>query len=126
MQAIEWVVATYPATAGGASDKDVKTRVATTKPRLEALIRLLRYGTNKVPGWPIGTAQIVDVLREMALLARSTADLGAQLDLALADLVVPQMKDLSASQARSHRGRLQGRWPLPRHASQRCRARTTA
>jgi 5-methylcytosine-specific restriction protein B len=97
-QAIDWVVATYPATAGGASDDDVRTRVATTKPRLEALIRLLRYGTDEVPGWPIGTAQVVDVLREMALHARSAAYLGAHLDLALADLIIPQMKDLSASQ----------------------------
>lgn len=97
-QVIEWLVATYPATAGAASDDDVRTHVMTTKPRLEALIRLLRYGTDKVPGWPIGTAQVVDVLREMALHARSTGDLGAHLDLALADLVIPQMKDLSASQ----------------------------
>ncbi len=97
-QAIDWVVTTYPATAASASDDDVRTRVATTKPRLEALIRLVRYGTGRVPGWPIGTAQVVDVLREMALHARNAADLSEHLDLAFADLVIPQMKDLSTSQ----------------------------
>lgn len=95
LQALEWIAATYPAPA---QEEETKTRVEGVAERLVAIVKLVRYDADGVPGWPIGTAQIVDVLRDLALQARSTDDLLPALDLAVADLIVPQMMDLTATQ----------------------------
>lgn len=94
-QAMGWLTATYPVDG---DDAATVTRVETVTDKLAAVVKLVRYGAEGVPGWPVGTAQIVDVLREMVLRARSHEDLGADLDLAVADLIVPQMMDLTATQ----------------------------
>ncbi len=95
LQALEWIAATYPAPA---QDEETKARVEGAAESLAAIVKLVRYEADGVPGWPIGTAQIVDVLRDLALQARSTDDLAPALDLAVADLIVPQMMDLTATQ----------------------------
>lgn len=94
-QALEWIAATYPAPA---QEEQAKARVESVADNLAAIVKLVRYDAVGVPGWPIGTAQIVDVLRDLALQARSTDDLAPALDLAVADLIVPQMMDLTATQ----------------------------
>lgn len=94
-QALEWLAATYPAPE---QDEQTKTRVESMADSLAAIVKLVRYDADGVPGWPVGTAQIVDVLRDLALQARSTDDLVPALDLAVADLIVPQMMDLTATQ----------------------------
>jgi 5-methylcytosine-specific restriction enzyme B len=94
-QALDWLAATYP---DGMDRKTVQDRVEKVIDKLSAVVALLRYGSNDVPGWPVGTAQVVDVMREVALQARSEHDLAPQIDLALADLTVPQMGDLTATQ----------------------------
>lgn len=95
LQALEWVAATYP--SPGKEDV-TKTRVEGVAELLVSIVKLVRYDADGVPGWPVGTAQIVDVLRDLALQARSTEDLGPAVDLAVADLIVPQMMDLTATQ----------------------------
>jgi len=95
LQALEWIAATYPAPA---QDDETKRRVEGAAESLAAIVKLVRYGADGVPGWPIGTAQIVDVLRDLALQARSTDVLAPALDSAVADLIVPQMMDLTATQ----------------------------
>lgn len=94
-QALEWLSATYPAPD---LDPQTETRVSGLADSLAAIVKLVRYDADGVPGWPIGTAQIVDVLRDLALHARSTDDLAPTLDLAVADRIVPQMMDLTATQ----------------------------
>ena len=97
-QALAWLDATYPGPNVAPSGESLRDAIGKVVGRLEAMVRLVRYGEGAVPGWPLGTAQIVDVLRELALHARTADDLGGHLDLAFADLVVPQMMDLSADQ----------------------------
>ena len=110
-QATVWLTATYPQ-----DDIAVVTeRLRATLPKLAALIRLVRYGDRgqDVPGWPLGTAQVVDVLRQVALQAQSLEDLEPALDHAFADLVVPQMMDLSATQL----DRIEGAFGAGDHAA---------
>ena len=48
-------------------------------------------------GWPVGTAQLVDVMRQVALRSRQSnapASLLPALDLALSDRIIPQMSGL--------------------------------
>lgn len=94
-QVLAWLAATYPAPF---QEQQTKDRVESVTGILAAIVKLVRYGADGVPGWPMGTAQILDVLRDVALQARSTDDPFATLDLAVADLIVPQMMDLSATQ----------------------------
>lgn len=92
-QAIGWQTATY----GLHSESDVRKTLGEIRVELEAFINLVRYDTEEVAGWPMGTAQVVDVLRQVTLHADAAQPIG-HLDLALADLVVPQMMDLSTGQ----------------------------
>lgn len=94
-QALQWLSQTYP---DGLDSAAVRSRVEAATDKLAGVISLLRYGDDAVAGWPIGTAQVVDVLREVALHARGDSDLQPHLDMALADLIVPQMGDLTATQ----------------------------
>jgi 5-methylcytosine-specific restriction protein B len=62
-------------------------------------VDFVRYDENT--GWPLGTAQLVDVLRQVVLRAQqssSPAELLPALDLALSDRVIPQMSGLLRSQ----------------------------
>jgi MoxR-like ATPase len=94
-QALDWLENTY---SDGMDEQTVKSRIEAVTNKLVEVVTLLRYGNGKVAGWPVGTAQIVDVFREIALHAQSEKDLLPPLDLALADLIVPQMGDLAAVQ----------------------------
>lgn len=95
LQALEWLAATYP---DASKEEETKARVEGVAEHLIAIVKLVRYDAEGVPGWPVGTAQVVDVLRDLALQARTTDDLVPALDLAVADLIVPQMMDLTATQ----------------------------
>jgi 5-methylcytosine-specific restriction protein B len=58
----------------------------------------VRYGEQ---GWPLGTAQVVDVLRAVVLRAQQTnppQNLTNALDLAISDRVIPQMTGLMRQQ----------------------------
>jgi 5-methylcytosine-specific restriction protein B len=71
---------------------------------LRTVVEFVRYGdeaTNR-PGWPLGTAQVVDVVRDLTLRLPSagTGDeaLVPAMDLAIADRIVPQMQNLLRDQ----------------------------
>lgn len=78
-------------------------------PVLKSFIRFVRYpdpGTQR-PGWPIGTAQIVDVMRQLVLRHSATpGPLVEALDLAIADRMVPQMSGLLRDQIEALDSRL--------------------
>ncbi|MDO5867046.1 MULTISPECIES: AAA family ATPase [Paenarthrobacter] len=83
------------------------------------LLSALRYGdeaTNR-PGWPLGTAQVVDVYRQLALRLPATGDttdaLLPALDLALADRIIPQAGNLTKVQLDATEAWLQAQ-KLPR------------
>lgn len=115
----EWYKTTY-----GGSDFDVMidfvedSRVVETTKIIASFLEEIRYdspdGTR--PGWPLGTAQIVDVYRQIALRrvdANSPASLLDALDLALADRVIPQAGNLLTAQLETAEAWL-GAHALPR------------
>ena len=101
-QAITWYVDTYPAEAGtdrsgllvGAKDDG---RITEVKAILAALLTRLRYSSEgEAGGWPVGTAQVVDLWKQIALQMRDAqADLRRTLDIAAADRIVPQMSNVA-------------------------------
>ena len=94
-QATDWLTSTYP---NEAMDAEFETNLSEVAKNLAAIVRLIRYNNESSPGWPLGTAQVVDVIRHLALRARNGVDLHVELDLAISDLIVPQMMDLTAFQ----------------------------
>ena len=64
---------------------------------LQEFIARVRYpeAGAESGGWPVGTAQVGDVLRRLALRADSGADLVGVIDSALAARVVPQMSGIA-------------------------------
>lgn len=104
ISAAEWYGDTY---GGGEFQADAfvaDPKVAQATSILHDLLSTLRYGEEATarPGWPLGTAQVVDVYRQLALrLPTATnheAALIAALDLALADRVIPQAGNLTKVQ----------------------------
>jgi 5-methylcytosine-specific restriction protein B len=79
-------------------------RVARATEVLKKVVEFARYGDpdRNLPGWPIGTAQLLDVLRQVALRRSSAPNeeegLLTALDLALADRLIPQMDNLLREQ----------------------------
>lgn len=69
---------------------------------LRDMLVTLRYDDDAGPGWPLGTAQLTDVYRQLVLrLPTSPRDDDAvvhALDIALADRVIPQAGNLSSVQ----------------------------
>lgn len=92
-QAVNWATSTYniDEAAATASLNEVNETLA-------EFVRTVRYDTDQAPGWPVGTAQVVDVLKQVTLDSTDTGKAIEHLDLAIADLIVPQMMDLAASQ----------------------------
>jgi 5-methylcytosine-specific restriction protein B len=94
-------------------------RVTTASALLQELLEAVRYDdpASDRPGWPLGSAQLVDVFKQITLrldLAGTAPDaLTPALDLALADRVVPQAANLTRKQAEAFETWLEGK-PLPR------------
>lgn len=91
-QAKEWAHNAY-----GVDGSKIDAATGTAAPILSSFIVSIRYGKDSVSGWPVGTAQVVDVLKQVSLNAEN-GDATENLDLAIADLIVPQMMDLRAEQ----------------------------
>ncbi len=121
-----------PAAAGADADDlfDQDEYIEATQ-KLADFVRLVRYGDGDAAGWPIGSAQLLDVMRQVALRARQgspPASLIPALDLALSDRIVPQMSGLLRAQLDLFEDRLEsdfGELPYTlsglrqvRHASQ--------
>ena len=70
---------------------------------LRGLVAFVRYDSGEgSPGWPLGTAQLVDVLRDLRLRvgadgATTEIDPVVAVDLSVADRIIPQMRDLAGA-----------------------------
>jgi MoxR-like ATPase len=106
-QAAAWYAKTY----GGADSATVATRISefaqdkrviVARDLFEKVVKFVRYGAEGRPGWPLGTAQVVDVFRHLAIrrphAPASDDGLIGALDLAIADRIVPQMDQLLRDQ----------------------------
>lgn len=130
-QAARWHTSTYlhpadqPAQDAWVADVVDETKTPDLDPvraTLKSVITSIRYETNStppVPGWPVGTAQVLDALRQVLLRRGDTpfASAGealAALDLAIADRIIPQMSSLPATQIDHIESTLAGVAGLPR------------
>lgn len=97
--AARWLVAEYPAQAGTPDDVALlenwrdDQRIVAVLALLGDVVAAARYPEVGAlgGGWPIGTAQLADVLKRVVLKEPGALDLVPVLDVALADRVVPQM-----------------------------------
>lgn len=119
-QAVAWWVDTYrpdlDATTSGTERQRLRgeAQVAAAMTRLAAIVEFLRYD-DKV-AWPVGTAQIVDVARQVVVRAAtdSSSDLVPALDLAVSDCLIPQTSHLLRTQLEAIEGYLNDAADLPR------------
>ncbi len=103
-QAASWWVDTYrPDLVGDAKLTESKRlandeHIQAAATHLQSLIEFLRYGDSVA--WPIGTAQVGDVMRQIIVRSArgDTADLIEALDLALSDALIPQVSGLLRTQ----------------------------
>jgi 5-methylcytosine-specific restriction protein B len=120
-QAASWVAETYPGLypedpTGVRQRLGADTRVAEATLLLSELVNGLRHDADG--GWPIGTAQLVDVYRAIALRAAGAAPtLLPVLDIAVADRVVPQMSGVAPGLVRRARDLLASTGSLPHAAN---------
>lgn len=119
ISAAEWYAATYGDQSFSVDDFTGDPRMMQATALLASLLDAVRYddSANNLPGWPIGTAQIADVYRQLAL-RRPSADSANEalipaVDVALADRVVPQASNLVKAQLDRAETWLEGQ-PLPR------------
>lgn len=96
-QAHDWLDETYSETTEIADWDDVVLELTPTATTLRDIVSALRAPEGHT-GWPVGTAQLVDVMRSILLEylsgATSSEKLTAALDRAIADRLVPQMSAL--------------------------------
>jgi len=116
-QAATWVASKYGASEAGTAEQEEYIEDFVRDPGVEQcrsvlrrLVEAVRYDADGQIGWPLGTAQIVDVLRQVALRREASVktgtDLISALDLAISDRVVPQMQNLLTDQIDGFRTRL--------------------
>jgi len=86
-----WLSATYPNRSVPPADA-----LQDSLERLQRVLDGLRRPGGAITGWPVGTAQAVDVLRNL-LLSGSPGD-SAALDIAVADRLVGQMNTVNKAQ----------------------------
>ncbi|PPG59649.1 hypothetical protein C5C27_09550 [Rathayibacter sp. AY2B7] len=70
---------------------------------IQKVINAVRYPAAMVPGVPIGTAQLVDLLRYVLLDSAPTRPPRAVIDAGIADRIIPQMTQIDADQERTFR-----------------------
>lgn len=99
----QWLHTTY---GGGPNDEapdppdTIRAALEPTLITLQKIVDGLRAPADSVAGWPVGTAQIVDVLRLVLLVqaSNSGADLVAAVDDAVTDRLIPQMTTINDTQ----------------------------
>jgi 5-methylcytosine-specific restriction enzyme B len=113
-QAAAWWAQTYGpnrGNSGAANDADALVQEPTyveARDRLREFIEFVRYRDGG--GWPVGTAQLVDVMRQVAMRARQSnapTSLLPALDLALSDRIIPQMSGLLREQLNATEAKLE-------------------
>ena len=102
--AADWYATTYGAGAFDADEFVASAAVARATDLLSDMLATLRYDDEVIgqAGWPLGTAQLVDVYRQVALrlptVERDVESVLRAVDLALADRVIPQAGNLTSPQ----------------------------
>jgi len=96
----EWLTDAYGGELSIPALSDVKTTLAPQLAALATVITGLRHPAVGT-GWPMGSAQLVDLLKVVALEAATGADGATALDWAVADRLVPQMALLDGTQLRT-------------------------
>lgn len=119
-QAAEWWVSTYRPDLDDAGrdaerqrlSKDAAIGAAMT--RLQDIVSFLRYDASV--DWPVGTAQVIDVARQVVVRSArgGSSDLIGALDLALSDCLIPQMSRLLRTQLDAIEAKLADGGDLPR------------
>ncbi len=119
-QAVAWWVETYRPDLSGADNGTEQQRlrsdgqIAAVMTRLASITEFLRYDDRVA--WPVGTAQIVDVARQVVVRAASdpSSNLLPALDLALSDCLIPQTSHLLRTQLDAIEEHLTDTTDLPR------------
>lgn len=141
LQAGAWYAVTYgginpgdaAAVTAAAEVFEASAELQQVVPLLRSFVEFIRYPDpgGQRPGWPIGTAQVVDVMRQLRLrFSGGGVPLVQGLDLALADRVIPQMSGLIRDQieaigARLGRDDLKDLWHTKRALTQLLDAQNT-
>jgi MoxR-like ATPase len=92
--AYEWLSSTYGAVIGLDPPDETFSRIEAEISAVQQLVEGLRARADDVPGWPVGTAQVVDVFRVLLLQVAGGVEAPLALDWAVADRLVPQMSQL--------------------------------
>lgn len=87
----DWLSETYGAVLELDPVEVTAEALASQIASLRALVGGLRYTTDTVAGWPVGTAQVVDILRIVLLRVANGSAPSDALDWGVADRLVPQM-----------------------------------
>ena len=98
-QARSWVTDRYPDLAA-VSEEQLEETTADLRGRVVGVVEGLRWPSGGVPGWPLGTAQVVDLWRTVLLQAPTGTGLTVDMiiDEAVADRIVPQMGTIDRAQ----------------------------
>jgi MoxR-like ATPase len=96
--AYEWLTETYGAVLTVATLEDITAQLGDQIAALQTIIAGLRQTSDTVAGWPIGTAQLLDVFRVLLLQTASGVKAQEALDWGIADRLVPQMGQLDELQ----------------------------
>jgi hypothetical protein len=102
-QASDWLRRVYGSVLDIPETRDLEVQLQNQLESISTLVHSLRY-PGTVKGWPIGTAQVVDVLRSL-LLEHPTDNAQDVLDRAIADRLVPQMGMIDDDQYNEFRRR---------------------
>jgi MoxR-like ATPase len=97
-RAYQWLSHTYGATITIDRVDVIFTRLESEIKTAQDLVEGLRATAEDVAGWPVGTAQIVDVFKMLLLQITSGIQARVALDWAVADRLVPQMGLLEEGQ----------------------------
>ncbi len=111
-QAHDWLEAEYDESVIIKSWDETVDALTPTATALGDIVAELRSPENGEKGWPIGTAQLVDVMRALVLEfhggSTTSESLTEGLDRAFADQVVPQMGTLQSEQLDAFSALLKG------------------
>ena len=91
-----WLAETYPDLAYGTLP-ELMELLATELQMIQNVVSDLRH-PESVPGWPIGSAQIVDLMKYVLLGLTSSTEHLLAIDAAFADRLIPQMSQIDDSQ----------------------------
>lgn len=100
-QAIEWYDRCYVTGKGPTSvigfAGEATEHAQVMQLQVQNVVAKLRRGSSEVRGWPVGSAQVVDVMKYL-VLGGTEKDMSARLDAAVAERLVAQFENLSEVQ----------------------------